>query len=35
VTADFGAAPAATASNPHPRPSVVSGSFAVLVVGQE
>ena len=33
VTADFGPAPAATAENPRPRPSVVPGSFTVLVVG--
>lgn len=35
VTADFGAKPAATASNPHPRPAIVPGSFVVLVVGAE
>ena len=32
VTAQFGPAPAATAATPHPRPSVVPDSFAVLVV---
>jgi hypothetical protein len=34
VTADFGAAPAATAENPHPRPTMVPGSFVVLVYGK-
>jgi DNA-binding beta-propeller fold protein YncE len=33
-TAQFGAAPAATAGNPHPWPSIVPGSFVILVVGQ-
>jgi YVTN family beta-propeller protein len=33
VAADFGAAPPATADQPHPRPSIVDGSFKVLVVG--
>jgi YVTN family beta-propeller protein len=32
VTAQFGPAPAATAQNPHPRPSIVPGTFEVLVV---
>jgi hypothetical protein len=32
VTADFGAAPAATAQQPHPRPPLVPGSFRLLVV---
>lgn len=32
VTAELEAAPAATAATPHPRPSVVPGSFEVLVV---
>jgi YVTN family beta-propeller protein len=31
VTADFGAAPAAIPENPHPRPTLVPGSFVVLV----
>lgn len=35
VTAKFGPAPAATAENPHPRPSVLPGSFTVLVVGKK
>lgn len=35
VTAEFGPAPAPTAENAHPRPSVVPGSFTVLVVGQK
>ena len=30
VTADFGATPAATASDPHPRPSLVPGTFTLL-----
>lgn len=34
VTAQFGPAPAATAQNPHPRPSIVPGTFEVLVVGK-
>jgi YVTN family beta-propeller protein len=35
VTAEFGPAPAATPDRPHPRPSVLPGSFTVLVVGRE
>jgi DNA-binding beta-propeller fold protein YncE len=34
VTADFGPAPAPTAANPRPRPSVIPGSFTVIVVGR-
>ncbi|HLY42351.1 MAG TPA: YncE family protein [Terracidiphilus sp.] len=34
VTADFGQRPAATADNPHPRPSIVPGTFTVLVVSR-
>jgi YVTN family beta-propeller protein len=34
VTADFGPAPAATAAQPHPRPTLVADSFVVLVVGK-
>ena len=34
VTAQFGARPAATADNPHPRPAIVPDSFVVLVVGK-
>ena len=34
ATASFGDRPAATAENPHPRPSIVPGSFTILVVGQ-
>ena len=34
VTAEFGPPAAATAATPHPRPSVVPGSFGVLVVGR-
>jgi YVTN family beta-propeller protein len=34
VTADLGPAPAATEQDPHPRPSVVPGSFRVLVLEQ-
>ncbi|WP_157439833.1 YncE family protein [Terracidiphilus gabretensis] len=33
VTADFGAAPAATAQNPRPRPPVLPDSFRVIVIG--
>jgi len=33
VTAEFGPPPAATAERPHPRPSIVPGSFTLLVVG--
>lgn len=33
VTADFGAAPPATAEQPHPRPALIPDSFVVLVVG--
>jgi DNA-binding beta-propeller fold protein YncE len=34
VTAKFGAPPAATADNPHPRRSILPDSFVVLVVGK-
>jgi DNA-binding beta-propeller fold protein YncE len=34
VTAKFGPPPAATADNPHPRPSMVPDSFVVLVVSK-
>jgi YVTN family beta-propeller protein len=34
VTAEFGPPPAPTAERPHPRPSIVPGSFVVLVVGK-
>jgi YVTN family beta-propeller protein len=34
VTADFGPRPAPTAEHPHPRPSLVPGSFVVLVVSR-
>jgi YVTN family beta-propeller protein len=33
VAAQFGAAPTPTADQPHPRPSVLDGSFKVLVIG--
>ncbi|HEX4020482.1 MAG TPA: YncE family protein [Acidobacteriaceae bacterium] len=33
VTASFGPRPAATPQNPRPRPSILPGSFVVLVVG--
>jgi YVTN family beta-propeller protein len=33
VTADFGAAPAATAEQPHPRPALIPDSFVLLEVG--
>ncbi len=35
VSAEFGPRPGVTAENPRPRPSVVPGSFTVLVVGRE
>ncbi len=35
VTADFGPPPPATKENPHPRPSMVPGSFKLLVVEPE
>jgi YVTN family beta-propeller protein len=35
VTADFGPRPAATADHPHPRPSLVPGSFEVLVISRQ
>jgi YVTN family beta-propeller protein len=34
VTADFGPPPAPTADRPHPRPSVVPGSFVLLTIGK-
>jgi DNA-binding beta-propeller fold protein YncE len=34
VTAKFGPPPAATADNPHPRPTILPDSFVVLVVGK-
>jgi YVTN family beta-propeller protein len=34
VAAEFGPRPAPTAENPRPRPAVLPGSFAVLVVGR-
>ena len=34
VTAEFGPRPAATPENPRPRPSIVPGSFTVIVVGR-
>lgn len=34
ATASFGAAPAATAANPHPRRSIQAGTFKLLVVSQ-
>jgi len=35
VTAEFGPRPAATESNPRPRPAIVPGSFTVIVAGHE
>jgi hypothetical protein len=34
VTAKFGPPPAATAEQPHPRPSILPDTFEVLVVGK-
>lgn len=34
VTADFGPRPAATAENPHPRPSIAPGSFTILAISR-
>lgn len=34
VTAEFGPRPAPTAQTPHPRPSIVPGSFQILVIGR-
>lgn len=34
VTAEFGPKPAATATNPRPRPAILPGSFTILVVGR-
>lgn len=34
VSADFGPRPAATAEQPHPRPSIVPGSFVVMVISR-
>jgi DNA-binding beta-propeller fold protein YncE len=35
VTAEFGPAPAATRQHPHPRPTIVPGTFTVIVVGRK
>jgi hypothetical protein len=35
VTAQFGPRPAATADNPRPRPTILPGSFTVIVVGRK
>lgn len=34
ATAEFGATPAPTPEQPHPRPAIVPGSFVILVVGR-
>ena len=34
VTAEFGPPPAPTADRPHPRPSIVPGSFEIIVIGR-
>ncbi len=34
VTAEFGPPPAPTPENPHPRPTIIPGSFVVLVFGK-
>jgi YVTN family beta-propeller protein len=35
VTAQFGPRPAPTADNPHPRPTILPGSFTIIVVGRQ
>ena len=35
VTAEFGPAPAPTKEHPHPRPTIVPGTFTVIVVGRK
>ncbi len=35
ITAEYGAAPAATAAVPHPRPTIVPDTFTVVVVGRK
>jgi hypothetical protein len=35
VTADFGPAPPASAEHPHPRPSILPGTFRLLVIAPE
>lgn len=35
VTAEYGPPPAPTADRPHPRPSIVPGSFVILVVARQ
>jgi hypothetical protein len=35
VTAEFGTTPAATPTNPRPRPAIVPDSFTILVVGRD
>jgi len=34
VAAQFGPRPAATPENPRPRPTIVPGSFTILVIGR-
>jgi hypothetical protein len=34
VTAEFGPTPAPTPDRPHPRPSIVPGSFVLIIVGK-
>jgi hypothetical protein len=34
ISAEFGPAPAATTDNPHPRPSIVPGTFTLLIYGK-
>jgi DNA-binding beta-propeller fold protein YncE len=34
ATAEFGPPPAATAQNPHPRPTILPGTFVILVFGK-
>ena len=34
ATAEFGPRPAPTADHPHPRPSILPGTFTILVIGR-
>ena len=34
VSADFGPTPPATPQTPHPRPTILPGTFTVIVIGR-